>query len=84
MDVDDLRVKIAKFLTGLSEQARLVMVLCYYEQLSFLEIGKVLNLQPDQLQQIYSTTMSGLKLTYTSYSATKSDKHSTVSTVNAT
>lgn len=52
---------IATYLNNLTEKKRLVMTLYYYEELTFKEIGKVLNISESRVCQIHTQVVGNLK-----------------------
>jgi RNA polymerase sigma factor for flagellar operon FliA len=53
---------LTTFLKKLSERKRLVMTLYYYENLTFKDIGKVINVSESRVCQIHSQVIEDLKV----------------------
>ncbi|HOM05948.1 MAG TPA: sigma-70 family RNA polymerase sigma factor, partial [Candidatus Kapabacteria bacterium] len=59
---NDERIKqLTDFLQQLNEKKRLVMTLYYYENLTFKEIGSILNVSESRICQIHSQVLNDLR-----------------------
>ena len=58
---DEQRALLVKVIKKLPEKSRLAVQLYYYEQLTFKEIGKILNVSESRISQIHSETIDRLK-----------------------
>ena len=57
----EIHALLGKLIKKLPEKPRLAIQLYYYEQLTFKEIGKILNVSESRISQIHSETMEKLK-----------------------
>lgn len=58
---------ILNYLKGLSERKRLIITLYYYEDLTFKEIGNVLNVSESRVSQLHSQVIAELKKLLSEY-----------------
>ncbi|HQU74567.1 MAG TPA: FliA/WhiG family RNA polymerase sigma factor [Calditrichia bacterium] len=57
----EMKALLVKVIKKLPEKYRLAITLYYYEQLTFKEIGKILNVSESRISQIHSETIDRLK-----------------------
>jgi len=58
---------IKKYIKGLNEKKRLVIALYYFEELTFKEIGKLIDVTEGRVSQIHSEVLKDLKRTINNY-----------------
>jgi RNA polymerase sigma factor for flagellar operon FliA len=58
---NEIKQAIAEELKKLSERERLVIVLYYYEELTFKEIAEILKLSESRVSQIHSEAMNKIR-----------------------
>lgn len=58
---EEMKSLLVKVIKKLPEKSRLAITLYYYEQLTFKEIGKILNVSESRISQIHSETIDRLK-----------------------
>ncbi|MDN4523428.1 FliA/WhiG family RNA polymerase sigma factor [Fictibacillus fluitans] len=63
----ELLKELAQVIRGLSEKEQLVISLFYYEELTFTEIGHVLELSTSRISQIHSKALQRLRLVLARY-----------------
>ncbi len=61
IEIEELRKILVKAIKNLPEKARLAITLYYYENLTFKDIGKILNVSESRISQIHSETMERLR-----------------------
>ena len=59
--IDNLKSRLVKLLKDLPERERLVLALYYYENLTLMEIGQVLNVSESRVSQIMSKSLDELR-----------------------
>ena len=58
---DELIDELSQLISQLSEKEQLVLSLFYKEELTFTEIGKILNLSTSRISQIHSKCLAKLR-----------------------
>ena len=59
--MDNLKSRLVSLLKELPERERLILALYYYENLTLVEIGQVLNVSESRVSQIMSKTLNQLR-----------------------
>ena len=61
IDIKERKSIVFEFLQKLKENQRIIITLYYFENLTFKEIGKVLNVSESRISQIHSQVLIELK-----------------------
>lgn len=69
VDEEELKLELVKALQKLSERERLLLSLYYYEELTFKEIGQVLNITESRVCQLHARALLSLKTIFHSDSS---------------
>lgn len=59
--IDNLKTRLVNLLKSLPERERLILALYYYENLTLVEIGQVLNISESRVSQILSKSLDQLR-----------------------
>jgi RNA polymerase sigma factor for flagellar operon FliA len=59
--IDNLKARLVNLLKEMPERERLIMALYYYENLTLVEIGQILNISESRVSQIMSKTLNQLR-----------------------
>lgn len=67
MDKEDLKNELKLALDTLTENEKKVVLLYYYEEMSFIEIAEVINVTQSRVSQIHSNALKKLKVKMSNY-----------------
>ncbi|MFC1618638.1 sigma-70 family RNA polymerase sigma factor [Candidatus Neomarinimicrobiota bacterium] len=59
--IDNLKTRLVSLLKGMPERERLILALYYYENLTLVEIGQILNISESRVSQIMSKSLDQLR-----------------------
>ena len=59
--IDNLKTRLVGLLKEMPERERLILALYYYENLTLVEIGQILNISESRVSQIMSKTLDQLR-----------------------
>ncbi len=59
--INNLKSRLVNLLKEMPERERLILALYYYENLTLVEIGQILNISESRVSQIMSKTLDSLR-----------------------